>query len=458
MAVIRNTQLVFISLVVLTTACSTLNHSDAKLQGRQRWNQVRGRVKCQLAEQQYESGLFDAAARTVAESIALDPKQVDAYVLLALANLELGKSASAQRVLDAARRIGLTSADLIYLQGVILEQRDNYQTAVEKYAQARALDPNNVDYLVAQAECLVALNRPAAALELLDEHADRLDDDGTVSTLTAHIAALLGNVEEASKRYQRALVTCEGSRLIAEELGRLLVRAGRYEEALAVLGPLAAKSNGDKDDGAVRRALATSHLAIGDAASAKHVLSDYAASHPDDTLAQLLLAKAAIATNDALTALRAVDLAQQHEPHRPELWFVRAAVRWKRGNLSAAASDLYDVLQNDPDDVEAHCLLAEVLHGRGQLTAARTHFERALEIDPTCAWAVEGLKSVRNAEWPGSIQAPTKLTSFAAGQSVEADRTTVASPPQRHKRAERPAAPDAAGPGAHGVDQPPGSQ
>ncbi|UCC32497.1 MAG: tetratricopeptide repeat protein [Phycisphaerales bacterium] len=456
---IRNAQLVLISLAVMTTACSTLTHSDARQQGRQRWNQVRGRVKCQLAEQQYQAGLFEDAMRTITESLALDPNQVDAYALLARANLELGKPASAQRVLDAAQRVGVTSADLIYLQGVILEQRDDVQAAIEEYAQARALDPNNVDYLVAQAECLVALNRPAAAFELLDEHADRFDDEGTVSTLAAHIAALLGNVEEASKRYERALVTYEGSRLIAEELGRLLVRARRYEQALAVLGPLAAKSNGNGEgDGAVRRALATCYLATGDSASAKHVLSDYAASHPDDTLAQLLLAKAAIATNDALTALRAVDLAQQHEPDRPELWFVRAAVRWKRGNLVAAASDLYDVLQNNPEDVEANCLLAEVLRGQGQLTAARTYFERALELDPACAWAAEGLKSLRNAEWSEPMQPPTKLTSFVAGQGADTNPRALASPPVGRRPAGMPSAPQAAGPGARGVDQPPGSQ
>ena len=459
MALVRNAQLVLISVAVMTTACSTLTHPDASQQGRQRWNQVRGRVKCQLAEQQYQAGLFEDAVRTATESLALDPDQVNAYALLAVANLELGKPASAQRVLDAAQRIGLTSADLIYLQGVILEQRDDLQAALEKYAQARSLDPNNVDCLVAQAECLVALNRPTAALQLLDEHADRLDDDGTVSALAAHVAALLGNVEEASERYQRALVTYEGSRLIAEELGRLLVRARRYEEALAVLGPLAVKSDGDGEgDGAVRRALATCYLAIGDPASAKHVLSDHAATHPDDTLAQLLLAKAAIGTNDTLTALRAVDLAQEHASDRPELWLVRAAVRWKRGNLVAAASDLYDVLQNDPEDVEANCLLAEVLRGQGKLTAARTYFQRALELDPACAWAAEGLKSLRNAEWSEPVQPPTKLTSFAAGQGADANPSVLASPPLRGKPPGVSTAPQAAGPESRRADQPPGFQ
>ncbi len=410
---IRYIQLVLISSAVMTTACNALKHTDAKLEAQQRWNHVRSRVKHQLAEQQYNGALFDEAVRTITESITLDRNQVDAYVLLAQANLELGKIASAWRSLEAAERLGLTSPDRIYLQGVILEQRDQLEAAVAKYAQAWALDPNNVDYLVAQAESLVALDRPVEAMELLDEHADRLDDDGTIPALTAHIAALIGDTVQASKRYEQALIADRGNRLIAEELGRLLVRAGRYDEALTVLSPLVTESGSDAEvSGVVLRALATCHLALNDPKSAKHVLAHYAAQHESDALAQLLLAKAAIATNDVWTAIRAVDLAQQHEPDRPELWLVRATVRWKRGDLAGAASDLYDVLANSPDDVEAHCLLAEVLHAQNRSEAAQSHFQRALEIEPDFAWATIGLAAVKRSQHKLLPQPATpKLTS-----------------------------------------------
>ena len=142
----------------------------------------------------------------------------------------------------------------------------------------------------------------------------------------------------------------------------------------------------------MRRALAACYLTFNDPATARDTLVDYAQAHPDDTLAQLLLAKAAVATDDMLTALRALDLLRQYEPNHPEVRLLRAVIQWRRGNLDGAAASLQDVLATKPQDVEAHCLLAEILLTRQRPEAARTHFEQALRIDPDCTWALAGLK------------------------------------------------------------------
>jgi Tfp pilus assembly protein PilF len=383
-------------LLLLTTACNTMRHTDAKAQAHQRWSQVRGQVKLQLAGQQYDATLFDDAAATLKESIALDPTQTEAYALLAKAYLELGKTASAQQVLDAAGHKSLASAELVYLGGVILEQRGQLEEALAKYASARKLDATNADYLVAQVECLVSLDRAESAMQTLTESANRIDDDGTVSALAAHLATLLDEPGVARRRYGEALAAHGENRLLAEELGRLLIRAQRYEEALAILSPVLDAQDGERTSGTLRRAIATCHLALGNPRMAKQILDPYARSHPEDSIAQLMVAKAALACDDILTALWSVDLAAQHEPNQPELWLVRAAVNWKRGKLITAASDLYDVLQNDPNDVDAHCLLAEVMRARDQADAARMHFEKALQLDPSCPWASAGLRTMND--------------------------------------------------------------
>jgi tetratricopeptide (TPR) repeat protein len=75
-------------------------------------------------------------------------------------------------------------------------------------------------------------------------------------------------------------------------------------------------------------------------------------------------------------------------------------VNWRRGRLAEAAAELYDLLQNAPNDLDARCLLAEVLSEQKRYKAARAQFERALEIDPTCAWASQGLKELKRADVP----------------------------------------------------------
>ncbi len=427
---------------MLLTACNTLTHANAKKQAEQQWRHVRARIKFQLAEQQYQGRLFEEAARTVAESLALDPKQVDAYVVLARANLELSQIGSAQATLDAAGLAGLESPDLLYTQGVIFEQQGHVDSALERYAEAQSLDNANVDYLVATAECLVATGRAPEALSLLDEYIHQLDDSGTVSVLAAHVAALMGDTQGATQRLAEAVVPPASRELVAQELGVLLARSGRCEQAIAVLQPLLSETSrglqparniespssrglqparniespssrglqpARTPGGAVRRALAACYLTFNDPTAARDILVDYAHGHPDDTLAQLLLAKAALATDDMLSALRALDLLEKQcgggrcgaarggagfQPAaHPEVKLLRAVVQWRRGDFEGAAANLQEILTSNPQDVEAHCLLGEIFLARQCPEAARAHFGQALRIDPECAWALAALQS-----------------------------------------------------------------
>ncbi len=396
----RSSQLLVASAATfILTGCHSPSHPEAKQQAEQRWNEVRAGVKFQLARQQFDGGLFEDVVRTVSESIALDSTRPEAYVLLAQANLELSKPASAERAIEAARRSGLDSADLHYMYGVILEQRNDHKAAVAEYAQARMTDPGNVDYFVAQAECLVVLDRPEDALALLDENMYRFDANGTVAVLAGRVAALLGDWDGAAKRLGQAAVILSDSPIVAEELGLLFVNAGRCEEALALLRPLI-EAAGESESAAVRRGVATCALTLGDPKSAKAVLIDYARLHPEDGPAQLLFAKAALETNDLLTAARAADLAEQIAPNRGDTALIRAAIQWRRTEYAAAADTLYTLLENEPTNVEAYCLLAEVLQAQGQDDSARDCLERALRINPSCMWARHALVSLGDSDNP----------------------------------------------------------
>jgi len=377
----------------LLGGCHSPSHPQAKQMAEQRWNEVRAGVKLQLARQQYDGGLFDDVVRTVTEAIALDSTRPESFVLLSQANLELSKRASAEQALEAARRSGLDSADLRYMRGVILELRSNHHAAVAEYAQARMMNADNVDYLVAQVECLVVLDRPEEALALLDENLHRFDSNGTIAVLAGRIAGLLGDWDGAAKRLEQSGVILSANPVVAEELGLLLVRAGRCQEAVALLRPLI-EAAGESESGAVRRGVATCSLALGDPTSAMDVLIDYARSHLQDEPAQLLLAKAALEKNDLLTAARAADLAEQLAPGRGDTALVRAAIQWRRTEYAGAAETLYELLEIEPANEEAYCLLAEVLRAQGQDAAARDCLERALRINPSCNLARHALASL----------------------------------------------------------------
>ncbi len=396
------------ALLIAPFACHRPNHSQARVDAQQRWSEVRGRVKLQLARQQFSRGQFADAVKTLNESIGLDPSSVEAYTMFAKANLELGKPATAEQAIAMARNAGFQSADLCYLQGVILEQRGQLEAALAEFERARTQDADNVDYFIAHMESLVALGRERDALMLIDENADRFDDQASVAILGARVAALIGDVDGAIRRYQHPSVTIDRDPIVARDLGILLAQVGRCREAVRILSPLAEDATDDSNDIVqVRRSLATCYLSLNEPMLAVAVLLDHARRHGDDRSSQMLIARAATVTGDYITALRAIDAVRNVAKDDPAANLLLAAVHWKRGDLAGAETVLNGILSLDPYDLDAWCLLGELLHATGRRDEAETAFHRALYIDPELAWARIGAAAIPSGTGTNEPEVPT---------------------------------------------------
>jgi|GEM_PF-616601 len=371
----------------LVSACQSTPHAIDKKNAERRWSEVRGKVKHQLAVQQYEGGLFQEACDTVTEALALDPTRTDSYVLLARCSLELNKPASAQQAIQLAHHAGLQSPALNYLQGVLYEQRNEPDEATAQYEIAHAGDPAQLDYLIAYVESLAAGEKTERARTVLREGAAQVDDDGSIAVLSAYLAMLAGKTEEATAHLQAASALATKNDVVALDLGRLLTRGGRYAEAIAVLQPLLDEPGEVPMEGTLRRVLAECHLNQGDARAAKEALADYAPFHVEDVAAQVLLAKASIADGDMITALTAVTAAEKLHAQDSEVRLIRAILLWKRGDLKTAESMLRELVRASPTDADLRCLLAEVLLDKNDTDAARASLQQALRIDPNLEWA-----------------------------------------------------------------------
>lgn len=406
-----NGKCLWVTLVVALpiVGCATMTHNERKIEAQTRFAKVRAGFQLQIAQQAFTNGQFEDAALAAAESLHMDPTEAGAYELLAKANLALGHGQAAETVLDAAEKEGLTTADLLYLRGIIFEYRDQRERAVAEFAAAWELEPGRAEFLTAQAECLVELDRPRVALRLLDEHRNEVDHGASIAVLAAKIAALLDDRGQMVRRYREALSATRGGYSEgARQLGLLLVDLERFAEALELLEPLLSAAP-PEESGTLRFALARCYLATDRSSDALEMLKDVSAG---DSAAQLALARAAIETGDHLTALRASSAAAKIHPGDPTAQLARALAQWRRRDHGAAASTLFDLLARHPGDVDAHCLLGEVLRDRRRFEAAKTHFDRALELDPACVWAHEALRA-----WPKRDSSddviPAKLTAVA---------------------------------------------
>ncbi len=381
------------AVLVVASGCATQTHQQRREQAQNHWNEVRAKIKRQLATQQFESGELDGAITTVREALGLDPMAAESYLLLSRALLEKNRMGEAGRILTAAHEMKLESAELTYTRGVVAERSGDLASALRFYRQARRQDPSQMDCVVAEAECLVAARRPEEARELVRDSIERFDRDGTLDALEAEISLVLRDDRAAAAAFRRAVSMVPDDPMVAQEFGLLLVRMGRFAEAVGVLQPLedAAREEGVELPGAVVRGLARSYLALGHVEAQGDLLSGWLQEHPNDVAAWLLQARSAMTRKDDALAGRCAAAVRRLAPDSPQTSLLCGYLRWRQGDRAGALNLLERSLVMEPDDVLLHCLIGQVLAESNHRERARQHWRRALQIDPHTAWARNAL-------------------------------------------------------------------
>ncbi|UCD27950.1 MAG: tetratricopeptide repeat protein [Planctomycetota bacterium] len=375
----------FAAALIGLVSCSELNRPLAKQESRQRWKDVQGRLKYQLAVENYDLGYFDQAEKYLEESIGLAPTLSDSYILLAKLSLEKGELAYASNALDKALRNGNDSAELYYLNAIIAERYTRYADALSWYRGAAERDPLNAHYIAATAETLVALNRPAEALELVLAKWTDFENNATLRSLAGGIYVMLGRYEEAANAYRAAVQIAPDDVTLKSQLGLALTISEGYQEALPILKSVA--NDVENVPVSLLTALGRCHLELGEAENAKVVFRrtvEIDNSHPRSWS---LLARAALASDDLLTARQATDRAVQLDMNNGEYVLLLGYICWRQQDYLTAVQCLTQVLENNPNELMALYIMADSHRALGDAKAADKCYQRALRVNPQCEWA-----------------------------------------------------------------------
>lgn len=377
--------------------CHGPDHATQRDQSTEKWNEVRADFKLQLARELFTDGLLEDTERECRDILRIEPANAKALELLAEVQIELGKSASAIKTIQTARAAGADDAMFDYLTGVVHEQRGHAREAAEAYLRAVKQDPSRFEFLSAATEALVALDKPQWALELLRENEHACDRAADLARLEAHLLARSGDRIEAARAFDRAGSTGDASTVTALARADQHIRAGEFRQAIALLEPL---MKNPKVANLAARDLGMCYLQAGRHADALDTLR--AASAPADASRaqedRIALVEAALLTGDLVTAGTTLETLRTETGSAPAIARLRAAYLWKRGDHARARNLLYDLLAANPEDIDAQCLLGEVLTSMGQTAAARETFEQALQLDPTNAWARQAIAKIARNE------------------------------------------------------------
>jgi tetratricopeptide (TPR) repeat protein len=374
-------------LAVLLVGCSETTHEQSVAEANQRWNEVRARVKLQLAQRAFDGGNLDDAHEQCAEALGLDGQFADGYVLMARIQLEQGHLAEAAATLAYAEPLQTAGPELYYVTGVVDERRGDPAAACRYYEIAYNLQPDELDYLLAYAESLVAIDRIDDALALLTSRQFDFEQAPSLHALTGQVLTLAGRVDEAADSYLLAVQLAPNDALLREEAVLTLVAAGRVAEAMLLIEPVLESTDGQVAP-AVIRTLAAALLDGGRSTDAVRLLRRATARDQGDATLWLLLAKAQICESDHEAADAALARARALAPDRPEVLLLAAFHAMQTGRLDQAITLARSILDRNPTDLEARAVLASALEQTpDQTRAAIEAYDQILAIAPDNEWA-----------------------------------------------------------------------
>jgi tetratricopeptide (TPR) repeat protein len=260
-----------------------------------------------------------------------------------------GRFEEAERL---AREVTVLAPDVPegwHLVGLALANVNDFDGAVEALGRAGDLYDLNAEPYVVQGDILLATGDTEAALAAFERAVAQ--DPGNWRAF------------EGVSRARAALGDAEGVR---EALAGAVEALGSADEGGAGLGP--------------RVELSQALARIGERDAALRLLSDYAAAHPTEGEAHLMLGRMQIVADDydaaARSLGRAVDLSDDPVPALLAL----ATAEERRGNPEAAREALLLVRERTPSLPLVHIRLGEVAMAADQPETAVGHFQEAIDV------------------------------------------------------------------------------
>ena len=188
--------------------------------------------------------------------------------------------------------------------------------------------------------------------------------------------------------YEKMVADQPGDATVRYELGELLQKMGRTEQAVAQFEQALVL---DPDHVPAHAALGIALHAAGRLDEAERHFRQALAGMPDLAEVHFNLGQTLRLAGRLDEALREYAAALELQPDLAVAHHNRGEVLRARGDVDAALAAYRRALEIDPNYAQAHNNLGSILASRGDLQGALEHFARAVEIDPEYAQAHNNL-------------------------------------------------------------------
>jgi tetratricopeptide (TPR) repeat protein len=344
-------------LAAVTSGCQA-PQALARQEATRRWNVARAQIKAKLAADRLAAGNVAGAAAELTEAERLDPENAAVAPLQARVWLAEGKTRAALDALEHTRLEGAAQAEVEYLKGVAWQQQQHWNEALAAFVRACELDEHEVAYVAAAAQTWLQLAQPDQALAFLTQHGQSFDWTDTYQASLAECYEQLGNWPAAAAAWQRVTSGADIAPEFRQRAAEALYRAGRHEDAIAVLSELVAGDSPETPT-TLRLMLAECYFALGRNGAAREQIQKVLRHDANDAWALRLLARSLALEGELVAAQRVAQRALAADEQDPRTLELVAGLAWRTGDRALAGSAATRLAALDPANPVAQYVLAQ---------------------------------------------------------------------------------------------------
>jgi tetratricopeptide (TPR) repeat protein len=352
---------------------------EARRQARERLNALEANISNDQAMQAFTSGRFDKAASLVNTAIAQNPDWAPYRVLQGRVYLETHRLEKALESFTKAIELQPDLAEAHYYAGVVHQRWSDDAKAHEEYMSAFDCKPDDVTYLLAAAESLVAMEQFTEARQMVESRLTYFEHNAAMRELLGQVAMLENDPARAVVHFAEAQRLNPENSVIGDELIQAQYAAGLYGECYrAIRGIL----DGGADRPDLKRIEARCLVRMDRPESARNVYLQLTRDDPADVDLWIELGTVAWGLGDyqRLTScgVRLVAIA----PDRFEGYMFQGVSLRHNGDPAQAVAHLKKATDRAGTSAMPFLLLGRLLDQAGDAEGATAAYAAALRIDP----------------------------------------------------------------------------
>jgi len=368
---------------------------EARSDAAERVNMVNAQVSFDQARRSFEAGDLERGLREIRSGLARlegspgvpGSTVAEFTVLKGRILLELHRLEDSMRAFQTAIEHDEEHAEAWYFSGIINQRWSRHQEAFESYNTAATLDPENVQFLLAAAESLIALERYDEARELVQSRIEYHEYNAALRHLLGHIAMLENDHDTAATLLQEARLLKPDDPMLLEELALVRFDAEKYSSCYDALQELYRTAPQTRQRVDLRHLEARALTRMERYIEARRIYIELSQKSPGDVDVWIELAAIALELGDERRLDEGSSRVMTIAPDRHEGYLLRAVLEEDRGNtreaerLLSEAIERADRTQSDESHL-SYLLLGRVFEAQGRFDQARDAYRSALRIVP----------------------------------------------------------------------------